>query len=253
MGVPATEGRLLDNSDALICAALTRAAAAADGLPLLSARAAPGLFAATTAGKAAARRCQDEGLLAVLRSETRGKTRQDICAITEQGRAFLREQASPRAVLEVLAATLEARQRTLDDLAGGVRAAQEDLTRLRELVVETLARLDRDAPVAACHKNGCAAPRVEDVVRSQLAVWHARGALGDCPLPELYRRAAGHVPGLTIGQFQDGLRRLQQDEHIYLHPWTGPLYDLPEPALALLAGHEVAYYTSLREPPEGMP
>ena len=45
----------------------------------------------------------------------------------------------------------------------------------------------------------------------------------------------------------DGLRKLHQQEQIYLHPWTGPLYDLPEPALALLVGHEVAYYASRRE------
>jgi len=29
-------------------------------------------------------------------------------------------------------------------------------------------------------------------------------------------------------------------------PWTGPLYDLPEPHFALLVGHEVAYYASSR-------
>jgi hypothetical protein len=42
------------------------------------------------------------------------------------------------------------------------------------------------------------------------------------------------------------LRSLHDRERIYLHPWTGPLYALPEPAFALLIGHEVAYYASLR-------
>ena len=34
---------------------------------------------------------------------------------------------------------------------------------------------------------------------------------------------------------------------IYLHPWTGPLYDIPEPPYALLIGHEIAYYASIRK------
>ena len=52
---------------------------------------------------------------------------------------------------------------------------------------------------------------------------HDRGALGDCPLPELFREARMIAPALTIGQFHDGLRTLITREQIYLHPWTGPL------------------------------
>jgi hypothetical protein len=56
------------------------------------------------------------------------------------------------------------------------------------------------------------------------------------------------VQSLTIGLFHDGLRGLCEAQCIYLHPWTGPLYDMPEPALALLVGHEIAYYASFRHP-----
>lgn len=73
-----------------------------------------------------------------------------------------------------------------------------------------------------------------------------RGGRGqDCPLPELYRKLE---PGarLSIGHFHDCLRRLHEENQIYLHPWTGPLYALPEPAYALLVGHEIAYYASVR-------
>ena len=72
------------------------------------------------------------------------------------------------------------------------------------------------------------------------------GASEDCPLPELFRHARQSSPGLTIGHFHDGLRRLHERGQVYLHPWTGPLYDLPEPAYALLVGHEIAYYASIR-------
>jgi hypothetical protein len=68
----------------------------------------------------------------------------------------------------------------------------------------------------------------------------------DCPLPELYQKASEMVPGLTIGHFHDGLRQLHDRQQIYLHPWTGPLYDLPQPPYALLIGHEIAYYASRR-------
>jgi hypothetical protein len=62
----------------------------------------------------------------------------------------------------------------------------------------------------------------------------------------VYRRLRDAHRPLTIGQFHDGLRQLHEDEQIYLHPWTGPLYAMPEPAFALLIGHEVAYYASER-------
>lgn len=83
-------------------------------------------------------------------------------------------------------------------------------------------------------------------LRDTLTRWHATGALGDCPLPELYRRLRADFPRLTIGRFHDELRRAHTTGVIYLHPWTGPLYELPEPTLALLVGHEIAYYASLR-------
>jgi hypothetical protein len=69
---------------------------------------------------------------------------------------------------------------------------------------------------------------------------------GDCPLPELYRRLTERHAGLSIGRFHDLLRHLHDSHRVYLHPWTGPLYELPEPPLALLVGHEVAYYASPR-------
>jgi hypothetical protein len=83
-------------------------------------------------------------------------------------------------------------------------------------------------------------------VKAKLAEWHAAsGTSQDCPLPELFRRLAPESP-VSIGQFHDCLRRLHDDHQVYLHPWTGPLYALPEPAFALLVGHEIAYYASVR-------
>ncbi len=89
----------------------------------------------------------------------------------------------------------------------------------------------------------------DDAPRSspaRLVEWQASGASEDFPLPELYRRAQPTAPGLSLGGFHDALRRLHEAGRIYLHPWTGPLHALPEPSFALLVGHEIAYYASLR-------
>jgi hypothetical protein len=82
-------------------------------------------------------------------------------------------------------------------------------------------------------------------ILARLADWS--GAVGeDCPLPELFRSLSLLEMPPTIGEFHDCLRRLHADGSLYLHPWTGPLYALPEPAYALLAGHNIAYYASLK-------
>ena len=40
---------------------------------------------------------------------------------------------------------------------------------------------------------------------------------------------------------------MHDDREVYLHPWTGPLYALPQPPFALMVGHEIDYYASLRD------
>ncbi len=173
---------MADSTQRLVLDALARAAAQPTGLPLL-ARHGTGLFTPTPAGRQAARRCQDDGLLRVTRRERGGKRVLDLCTLTAAGLAYLLERS------------------------GHHRAITEQLT-----------------------------------------AWQDADALGDCPLPELFRRLHADDPVLTIGQFHDRLRLLHQGGKIHLHPWTGPLYEMPEPAYALLVGHEIAYYASLREP-----
>jgi hypothetical protein len=161
---------------------------------------------------------------------------------------------------------LENRHADVETLAGSVREMQRSLDAIRSVVEQILPRL---MPAAGAGQNGtthngvnmngsavlhspptptasAASESLIAEVKEKLAEWHAAaGASEDCPLPELYRRleTAGHT---SIGQFHDCLRRLHDDQMIYLHPWTGPLYALPEPAFALLVGHEIGYYASIR-------
>ena len=75
--------------------------------------------------------------------------------------------------------------------------------------------------------------------------WSDSGRAGDCQLYYLYQQLSPLCPGITPGAFHDALRNLRQKKLIELHPWTGPLYEIPKPELALMAGHEIACYASL--------
>jgi hypothetical protein len=239
------EGNVADKASQIVLAALSRAAADGAGLPLHATRAAPGLFPATALGKQAAQRCQDEGYLrprsALMREYHNGdgkKPPAEKFAITEKGFTYLLSQVSPRPVLEDLVRVLEQRQTQLADVAASVRQMQQGFDALRASAEKVLQRAAETGPSPT--------PAAEGVLLSCLERWQNSGSADDCPLPELYRQACSQWKGLTIGQFHDELRRLHDGGQIYLHPWTGPLYQVPEPPYALLVGHLVAYYASLK-------
>lgn len=241
---------MADIAQPLIVEALTRAAAAPEGLPLIASKAGAGLFAGTAAGKQAAQACKDAGLLDVLRREPRGKTTLEVVGLTDRGLALLLDRANPKPVLEALVQALQARRDQLQAIAGDVQRSQQQLAALEAVARRVLDQLHLQQhvpPAAPWEKNGKhAPPDLAASIRAELERWYAADALGDLPLPELFRRLRPTFPQLTVGQFHDELRLLHQGQHVYLHPWTGPLYELPEPAFALLVGHEIAYYASHR-------
>jgi hypothetical protein len=243
---------MADTSHLLLVDALQRAAAEPEGMPLFRSKQADGLFATSASAKKTARLCKDEGLVHTIRSEAKGRTTQEICALTEKGLAFLLNEADPKQVLESLVRGLEARHAQIGELVESARRTQGGLEALKSTVEKVLQQLQqRPAPTLLADNltksNGNGVDATANAVLEILAQWQAAGALEDCPLPQLYRRVSESVPRLTIGQFHDTLRRLQERTQIYLHPWTGPLYELLEPALALMVGHEIAYYASLRD------
>jgi hypothetical protein len=240
---PAKEGRM-EKPAQLMLEALGRAALEPAGAPLVGSRLAPGLFPATPPGKQAAQRSIEQGYLRVLRTENRGKLVHEICAVTEKGLAYLLSQVSPRQVLEDLVRALEARQSQVSDLVTAARQTQTTLEALRAVAEKVLlgsTAETRPGPSV----NGSETWKAS--ILSCLTQWSTGRASDDCPLPELFRQAQQTAAALTIGRFHDGLRFLHDRGQIYLHPWTGPLYDLPEPVYALLAGHEIVYYASLRK------
>jgi hypothetical protein len=240
----AKEGRLADRASELILAGLGRAAADPAGTPLHGSRSRAGLFASTAAGRIAAQRCKEAGYLHTLRTEKRGRAAREICAITDKGLAHLFGRTSPHRILEDFLRALEARQQQAAELIALARQMQTTLEALRSTAERMLHQAPQPTMIGPELSNGVSV--AEGDLLHFLQRWLGNGGAEDCPLPDLYRQAGKRTTRLTIGQFHDALRALHEKQQIYLHPWTGPLYAVPEPAYALLVGHEVAYYASRR-------
>ncbi len=284
---------MADKLTQLVVEALSRAVAEPGGTPLFGTRSDPGLFPATAAARPAARKALDDGLLRVVRTETKGKATRELCAATDAGLRFLLDQVSPRQVLEDFVRALERREGQVAELLAAAGRMADTLDGLKAAVAVVLPRVqaarvkvpaaepavlsteysvlstppvtpdtmaDPSPRLGTALMNGvatleapappAAAPDLDELgeaVLARLSDWAASAGAGqDCPLPELYKSLSTREVPPTIGAFHDCLRRLHADHKIYLHPWTGPLYALPEPAYALLVGHNVAYYASAR-------
>jgi hypothetical protein len=272
-----------DKSNQMILAALSRAAAASEPVPLHAGKNVAGLFPANAAGRQAAQRCQEDGYLSLVSGEQPTPSNGDVggtitlvkkktagillCTITEKGLAYLLSQVSPRQVLEDFVRALETRRTQADDFLEVARQMQQGIDALKSTVDKVLQHTYKvegsaerggeagnlkalfagflddkdstDGPMPASSIDSV----LYDAMLAELTRWQQAGASEDCPLPHLYRQ----VSVQTIGKFHDALRRLHDTGKIYLHPWTGPLYDIPEPPYALLIGHEIAYYASIRK------
>ena len=258
---------MADKLSQQITDALSRAAAEPGGLPLFAGKAESGLFAATA--KPAAQKAVADGLLCAVATEAKVRAARELYALTDAGWDHLLAAVNPKQVLEDFVRVLEARQGEVGELLGTARRMAESLHGLREAVARVLPRVSASRITTDWASGGrqppdrisyqvADAPRspgvavleappatLADAILARLADWSA-AAGEDCPLPELYRRLASDEPTPTIGAFHDALRELHAAGAVYLHPWTGPLYALPEPAYALLIGHGVAYYASVR-------
>jgi hypothetical protein len=220
---------LADKLAPLIINALRKAAVDRAGLLLFAGRSEPGLFPASALGKQAADRACAAELL------RRVDGHDDRWTITPAGTERLREETSPRQILEDCVRALESRQDQISELQATLDGMFEQMQGLRSTIEQLLPSMSA----------GGEPPMRDAGILTALNRWQADAA-EDCPLPELFQQAELLTPGITIGQFHDALRRLHDAERVYLHPWTGPLYDMPEPRFALLIGHEIAYYASGR-------
>jgi hypothetical protein len=223
---------------ALLLEGLAHALAESTGFPLYQTRSGGGLWPGNALGKAAAKEALECGWLAKVRSETRGKSSIDYVVITPAGQQYLLEQGDPKPLLEAVQASLHERARQLEQLHTSIRLYQHDLDTLQARL-EVLADKIHSPRVLAAKIT---VPAWPERLTAYLQTRQQARPAEDCPLSELFEQAKTLAPELTVGEFHDGLRQLQQERRIALQPWTGPLHELPEPKLALLQGHSLAYY-----------
>jgi hypothetical protein len=251
-----------DRTSQLLLTALSRAAAEPAGLPLHPGRGVPGLFPSSAAGRQAAQRATAESFLrpAAAPAAVPAHSGTDAAparparapaepfVLTDKGLSFLLAQTSPRPILEDFVRALEARHAQASSLLASARQMLAEVAALRTVAERVLERIRDPGYRWPADADEPEAPKQEweSLLLHALARRQGAGSAEDCPLPELYRTVCAAAPALTVGGFHDALRRLSDDGRVYLHPWTGPLYELPEPAYALLVGHVVAYYASVR-------
>ena len=264
---------MADKLTPLIIDALSRAVADPHGSPLFASKSAPGLFSAGTAvAKSAAQKCIQEGLIRMVRTDGQGKQLREYYAGTPSGLQFLIDHSSPKQVLDDFVRLLEERRDEVGELLVAVERMAEGIEGMKAAVAAVLPKVEVSSLPSPLEGeglggrgNGCPQPLslkgrgglavVEPVTTAELCeLIHTRlrdwassaGVPRDCPLPELFRSLSTLDPAPTVGQFHDALRQLHADGRVYLHPWTGPLYTLPDPPVALLVGHEIAFYASRR-------
>src|SRR5262249_40151686 len=137
------------------------------------------------------------------------------------------------------------------------RQMQVSLEGLRQQVAPVLDRV-RQQPDGGAGLNGIFKEFHEEVTpqpdpaaltRSVVEVLGRWVNSGDCPLPELFRRCRGRprqCAATSTGTSPDAWRQLEAAGYFSLPPWPAPLYPTPNPAYALLVGHEIVYYASLK-------
>jgi hypothetical protein len=211
-------------------------------------------------GVAAAQALRD-GLLEIVRTETKGKTIHEWVRVTPRGVEFLHERESPLYALQELRATLQLNQQAIpvwltemrgsfqaldERLAADARKWLERLDALSRRVEETLRRLEQSAPllppeIAQSHPWSLDALNYLD--RRRLAAGAANGDACSCPLPELFAALVRQHPELSVRDYHAGLRSLHQRRLVQLQS-SACIADLPQPEFALLEGAAVFYHVA---------
>ena len=158
------------------------------------------------------------------------------------------EAVHPKKILEDFVRVLEERSDQVRELLQTLGSMARNLEGLKASVAAVLPRVETakiQVPMSRFADSVSEPGDLASAIHAYLANWRPDGG-GDCPLPELYRSVACGRSDCTLGRFHDAIRWLHDAGRIYLHPWTGPLYAMPEPGYALMVGHNVAYYASAR-------
>lgn len=237
-------GACNENLELVLIAALKRALTHPEPLPLVSSARHPGLFPRSRLGQQAAEICLHQGWLQCAGTKQSGKATIELFSVTESAVNWLLRKTDAATVLRALHERLAQCQKQWQSWAEVGQRAQVELELLRQCVQRAIEEINAGTlgGLTMCNVAWLQA-RAWDYLRR----WHETRPQEDCPLPELFRRLQQDCRQLSVGQFQDALRQWHSQGQIALHPWAGPIYEIPEPEFAFLVGHAIAYYVSLRE------
>jgi hypothetical protein len=200
--------------------------------------------------EAAARALRD-GLLEVVRAETKGKTTVEWVRATPKGVEFLHDHESPVRALDELRVALQLTQQGVPawvaEIRGQLEALSARLTAEVQAVMRRLDGLSKRVTEALARAQGVGPPTPNDEavpwgseVVGYLERRRTGGVLPPCPLPELFSAVRAKYPGLLVKDFHAGLKRLQDRGVVRLLPHEGS-GELAEPEYALLDGAAVYY------------
>jgi len=247
----------MERSTQILVEALQQALAAGEEQRLYKSGKLDGLFPGRTGppGDAAAQALRD-GLLETVRTEMKGKTIIEWVRLAPRGVDFLHDHLSPAAALTELRNALRVNRQGvpvwLDEMRASLHALEERLTadaqkwhqRLDSLArraEDTLRRLDEAGPLLP-RDLADAYPWSIDAL-NYIDRRKNGGAPDDCPLPELFAALTRAHPHLSMIDFHEGLRRLNERRVLRLLPANG-LADLSQPEYALFDGTAVLFYAA---------
>jgi len=217
----------------IILHALSFALESAGVCSLFNKKGVQGLFPLSASGKLAAKHCFERHLLKVVEQSTKPFT--EMVKITRLGIRSVLEGIKIDKLLENAANFIES-----SGEKNSVNPESDDAVFYHSLE-KAAGLIARKLGSSLLHDFTSPAKHIFILLKE----WSDAGRAGDCQLYHLYQQLSARCPGITLGAFHDALRNLRQKKLIELHPWTGPLYEIPKPELALMAGHEIACYASL--------
>lgn len=211
-------------TESMIREGLAKAALHPDGLEIQSSKSGPGVFPSNKTGKEACIECLNQGWVRILDNGSKAQ-------ITDEG--WVRLRKDPRIDL------------VLSDWLRQLDTWKDQERLILQRVRENIARLDH-LNAALNRLISCEDSPVDLPIEMHLKQLSENGM--DVPLPQLLESLRTQYPKMTLGEFHDSLRRLRNGQKIHLHAWTGPPQEIPSPDVALMAGHDIAYYASLPDP-----
>jgi hypothetical protein len=217
----------------------------------------PGMFASRFGanGEAAAQALRD-GMVEIIRTETKGKTITEWVLVTPRGIEFVHQYESPLQALRDLQAALRLNQQGIPgwvaELRQELQAFGERLSTQAQKVSERIDALSQQV-AEALGRAEAGQPRVPADLAS-LIPWGAQAleylnqrktaAMPElCPLPELFAALLDKCAELTLADFHSGLRRLYDRGVLRLVPYEGT-EALREPEYALLDGAATFYHVA---------